>query len=64
MINYKNPLYGDSPEDLVKYWLDELEDSDETEKENIILVKLKKILLIYVQGFYIVKIDIWIRLHV
>ena len=33
MINYKNPLYGDSPEDLVKYWLDELEDSDETEKD-------------------------------
>jgi len=33
MINYKNPLYGDSPEDLVKYWLDELEDSDKTEKD-------------------------------
>ena len=33
MIDYKNPLYGDSPEDLVKYWLDELEDSDETEKD-------------------------------
>ena len=33
MIDYKNPLYGDSPEDLVKYWLDELEDSDKTEKD-------------------------------
>ena len=33
MIDYKNPLYGDSPEDLVKYWLAELEDSDETEKD-------------------------------
>jgi len=33
MINYKNPLYGGTPDELVKYWLDELEDSTEIEKD-------------------------------